>query len=59
MMQTWADYLDGLKAGATVIPLKIVQRKPRFLGTGQSEEDIDTIVGPTICVMAFLTIQNS
>ena len=22
MMQTWADYLDGLKAGAKVIPLK-------------------------------------
>jgi integrase len=22
MMQTWADYLDGLKAGATVIPFK-------------------------------------
>ena len=21
-MQTWADYLDGLKAGAKVIPLK-------------------------------------
>jgi integrase len=26
MMQTWADYLDGLKAGATVIPFKTVQR---------------------------------
>ena len=25
MMQTWADYLDGLKAGATVIPFKTVQ----------------------------------
>ena len=22
MMQTWADYLDGLKAGAKIIPLK-------------------------------------
>ncbi len=22
MMQTWADYLDGLKAGAVVIPFK-------------------------------------
>jgi hypothetical protein len=22
MMQTWADYLDGLKAGAKVIPLR-------------------------------------
>jgi integrase len=22
MMQTWADYLDGLKAGAQVIPLR-------------------------------------
>lgn len=22
MMQTWADYLDGLKAGAKVVPLK-------------------------------------
>jgi hypothetical protein len=22
MMQTWADYLDGLKAGAKVIPFK-------------------------------------
>ena len=22
MMQTWADYLDGLKSGAKVIPLK-------------------------------------
>jgi len=22
LMQTWADYLDGLKAGAKVIPLK-------------------------------------
>lgn len=26
MMQRWADYLDGLKAGATVIPFKTVQR---------------------------------
>ena len=26
MMQTWADYLDGLKAGAKVIPLKRVKR---------------------------------
>lgn len=25
MMQTWADYLDGLKAGATVIPFKTAQ----------------------------------
>ena len=25
MMQLWADYLDGLKAGAVVIPLKTVQ----------------------------------
>ncbi len=25
MMQTWADYLDGLKAGARVIPLKKVK----------------------------------
>ena len=25
MMQTWADYLDGLKAGATVIPFKAVK----------------------------------
>jgi len=25
MMQTWADYLDGLKAGAKVIPLKKVE----------------------------------
>jgi integrase len=25
MMQTWADYLDGLKAGAKVIPFKSVQ----------------------------------
>jgi len=25
MMQTWADYLDGLKAGAVVIPFKTVQ----------------------------------
>lgn len=25
MMQTWADYLDGLKAGAKVIPLKRVE----------------------------------
>ncbi len=24
MMQTWADYLDGLKKGATVIPFKVV-----------------------------------
>jgi integrase len=22
MMQTWADYLDGLKAGAVVVPFK-------------------------------------
>ena len=22
MMQTWADYLDGLKAGAKIIPLR-------------------------------------
>ena len=22
MMQTWADYLDGLKAGAVVLPFK-------------------------------------
>lgn len=26
MMQTWADYLDGLKAGATVIPLHRAQK---------------------------------
>jgi len=26
MMQIWADYLDGLKAGATVIPFKTVHR---------------------------------
>jgi len=26
MMQTWADYLDGLKAGAVVIPFKTVQK---------------------------------
>jgi len=26
MMQTWADYLDGLKAGAVVIPFKTVKR---------------------------------
>lgn len=25
MMQKWADYLDGLKAGAKVIPFKVVQ----------------------------------
>lgn len=27
MMQTWADYLDGLKAGATVLPFKEVTDK--------------------------------
>lgn len=27
MMQTWADYLDGLKAGAVVIPFKTVGAK--------------------------------
>ncbi len=26
MMQTWADYLDGLKAGAVVLPFKTVNR---------------------------------
>ena len=26
MMQTWADYLDGLKAGAVVIPFKTAKR---------------------------------
>ncbi|MGZ3598107.1 MAG: tyrosine-type recombinase/integrase [Syntrophales bacterium] len=26
MMQTWADYLDGLKAGAVVVPFKAVKR---------------------------------
>ncbi|MGA3209213.1 MAG: integrase arm-type DNA-binding domain-containing protein [Syntrophales bacterium] len=26
MMQTWADYLDGLKAGAVVIPFKAAQK---------------------------------
>jgi len=26
MMQTWADYLDGLKAGAKVIPFKAAKR---------------------------------
>lgn len=25
MMQTWADYLDGLRAGAVVIPFKTVK----------------------------------
>jgi integrase len=25
MMQTWADYLDGLKAGAVVVPFKAVK----------------------------------
>ena len=23
MMQTWADYLDGLKTGAKIIPLRM------------------------------------
>ena len=27
MMQTWADYLDGLKQGAKVIPLKRANRE--------------------------------
>jgi integrase len=26
MMQAWADYLDGLKAGAQVIPIRAVKR---------------------------------
>ena len=26
MMQKWADYLDGLKSGAKVIPFKIAER---------------------------------
>ena len=26
MMQKWADYLDGLKAGAVVVPFKQVKR---------------------------------
>jgi len=25
MMQTWADYLDGLKAGAVVLPFKLAK----------------------------------
>jgi integrase len=25
MMQTWADYLDGLKAGAVIVPFKTVK----------------------------------
>jgi integrase len=28
MMQLWADYLDGLKAGATVIPFKTMRGEP-------------------------------
>jgi hypothetical protein len=28
IMQTWADYLDGLKAGAVVVPFKTAKRWP-------------------------------
>ena len=31
MMQTWADYLDGLKTGAKVIPLRKKPEKQRSL----------------------------
>ena len=33
MMQTWVDYLDKLKAGADVVPIKPTKRRHHYFRT--------------------------